>query len=241
MIEAMETIYVCILTLLGVFAMMLWLEFRSQRVRAEHEERLRSIKQALDGVDSRVTRLEEEGRKADPADGPETSGDRITQPKDGMLTMDGIIEAVREAGYVPEKRGDAIVSFVKDDELYYIDAERMPRLFIRKGYRVDPKEWDVDLMKQAAHQMSDEVIMVKADVDADPDEEGNQHLSFFLAAMDRTIRGFRENLKDYIEIIDHGQQRMSEMYGKLEDDRKEAASLNGLATSSYKQNGQTPS
>ena len=235
----METVYVCILTLLGVFAMMLWLVFHFQRARDVQEERLRSVNQALEGSLVRLTRLEEASKKGPVAPGPE-KGVAPASSKDRLLTLDGIAEAVEDAGYTPEK-GEGGLVFRRNGETYIIDARRLPRFFVSKTFRIKPQEWDMDLLKQAACRMTDDIIMVKGSVNTEPDEDGDCSLRIYLAAMDRTYRSFRANLADYVQIIDDADQRLGEIYRQISEEKQEAASLNGLASSSFQQNGKTPS
>ena len=82
--------------------------------------------------------------------------------------------------------------------------------------------------------------MVKADI-TEPDEEGNYALRFFVAAIEQSYHGFKENLTNYIHIIEDGQRRLGDLYEQYEKEKKETASLNGLANSSFNQNGKTPS
>ena len=236
----METIYICILTLLGVFAMMLWLVFHFNRVQQGLEEEVQSVKHSLDGVRTRIVQMDEAQKKLQACSAPET-GDAQSVSGNEALTIEGIVEAVRATGYTMRRDGDS-VAFIKDGDRYVIEAGTEPRIFIRKGYRVDPAEWDLDVMKKAAYRMSDDIIMVKAHFSDETDEDGAIHLTFFLAVMDRTLRGFRENLPEYIDIIDQGKQRLGEFYDQLVKDKTDSATLNGLAaSSSHNQNGKTPS
>ena len=237
----METISICILTLLGVFAMMLWLVFHFNRVQRDLEEEVHSVKQNLEGNRARIIQLDEAQKKVQAVLSPETGGARVF-PKDGTLTIDGIAEALVAAGYeLKERVADQGMTFTKDGHLYVLDTRNMPRFCISINYQIDPKEWDLERMQHAAHQLSDRFIMVKAFVDTDLDEEGNMTLSFRLIAMDRTYRSFTENLEEYLGILDRGSLRMREIYEHIEKERGDASALNTLANSSFQQNGKIPS
>lgn len=246
----METIYICVLTLLGVFALMLWLVFHFNRAQRDLEAELRSLKQSQDGIRARNAQLVEaqkklgEAMEAKPKPRPEPELDaeaeapaRTTEAK---LTVAAVSGCLRAAGFIPKTR-ESTLTFMKEDESYSIDMSRNPRLFISKSYLVSSADWDLELLQRAAHQMSDDIMMIKADISDPLDEEGNRALRFYIAMMERTVRGFRENLSDYISILDDGHHRMGEIYEELEKEKKEAASLNGLANSSFNQNGKTPS
>ncbi len=236
----METYYVCFLTVLAIMMMIVWLVVQYRRAVRRMDKRLATIRNAHEDVLRRIHRLEEAEPKGEPA---KVTGRAAATPSlfgEKTLTVEGIAECVRGLGYETEVGKDR-VTFVKDDETYIIDTERMPRFFLGKSYRVHPNDWDMELLQQAAYQMSDELIMVKADFSDSVDDEGNRVLRYFLAAMDRTFGGFRQNLPDYIEIIDAGQQRMGQVYDELVKQKGEAASLNTLADASSRQAGKTPS
>ena len=131
------------------------------------------------------------------------------------LTVDKIAEALRFNGYVPEIREDTVV-FRVQGETYLIDVERLPLFFLIKGYNVDPSEWDMDLMREAAHKLSDELAMVKAVISDD-----DQVIRFFVAAQDRNYASFRDNLPAYLNILESGQHFHDEEYKRLDEKRNE--------------------
>ena len=133
------------------------------------------------------------------------------------LTLDRIADAVRFNGYVPEKREDS-VTFRVQGENYQVDAERLPLLFVVKGYNVDPAEWEMDLLREAAHTMSDQLVMVKATFSDD-----GKVLRFFVAAQDRNYESLRDNLPSYVRIIADGQRLMHEEYERMVGEKRDAA------------------
>ena len=130
-----------------------------------------------------------------------------------QLTCDGIAEAVRFNGFVPEILDDA-VEFRVQGEKYLIDTERLPLFFLIKSYTLNPEEWDMNLMRQAAHTMSDRLAMVKATFS----DEGTD-ISFFVAAHDRNYESLKENLSTYLRIIADGQHLLDEEYDRLVKER----------------------
>jgi hypothetical protein len=147
------------------------------------------------------------------------------------LTVDGIEAAVRHAGYVPDTSDDW-VRFMVAGERFFIDTSRLPQIFISRYYSVQTSEWDMELLKKAAHLMSDDLIMVKAIFDEKPD---GTTLRFFVAAMDRNYPSFRDNLMSYLGIISDGNQRMTEIYNKLEEEKKNPALAGTPFTAAYAQ------
>ena len=83
--------------------------------------------------------------------------------------------------------------------------------------------------------------MLKASINEQPDKEGKMRLTFFIAALERTPRDFGENLKDYMDIISDGQQRLGDRYDELKKEKEGASPLNTLASSSFQHNGKKPS
>lgn len=141
---------------------------------------------------------------------------------DEPLTAEGIAEAIRRAGYVPEVN-ENWVRFMIQGEPFYVETGRLPQVFVLRQYNVDTKEWEMDILRHAAHVMSDDLIMIKATFDDDVDENGGTGLRFFVAAMDRNYSSFRDNLIGYIHLIEDGRQRMNEVYEKLVKEKRDAA------------------
>lgn len=124
----------------------------------------------------------------------ETMQERIAEKEslspNGPLTVDGIEEAIRHAGYVPDVK-ETWIRFMVSGEPFYVEIGRLPSVFVIRQYGVDTKEWEMDLLKQAAHLMSDELMMIKAIFDEDKGQTG---LRFLVAALDANNASFRENL-----------------------------------------------
>lgn len=133
------------------------------------------------------------------------------------LTVEKIADAVRMEGFFPEIK-ESWISFKVQGEGYFVDANRLPFVFLVKSYSVDPADWEMDLLKEAAHRMSDELVMVKATF-SDDDKE----MRFFVAACDRNYESFRANLSPYLSILEDGQRRMDEIYHQLMDVKRDEA------------------
>ena len=156
---------------------------------------------------SRMEALEEKASRMDPVDRYET------------LTSEGVEEAIRHAGYVPD-RHEGWIRFMVAGEPFYVEIDRLPSVFVIRQHSVDTNEWEMDLLKHAAHLMSDELIMVKATFDED---ESGTGLRFFVAALDANNKSFQENLTKYISIIGDGRNRMNEIYERLVKEKRDAA------------------
>ena len=128
----------------------------------------------------------------------ERLAERASVSPEGPLTAEGVEEAIRHAGYVPDVQENWI-RFMVSGEPFYVETGRLPSVFVLRQYGVDTKDWEMDLLKQAAHQMSDELMMVKAIFDEDKEETG---LRFLVAALDANNSSFKQNLTRYVGLID---------------------------------------
>ena len=132
------------------------------------------------------------------------------------LTIEKIADAIRMEGYFPEMEG-TLVTFKVQGEGYYVDTDRLPMFFLVKWYNVDPTAWDMDILRAAAHKMSDDLVMVKAGV-----SEDDKTLNFFIAAQDRNYESFRANLVYYLHILNDGQQKLVHEYNRMVEEKENA-------------------
>ena len=154
------------------------------------------------------------------------------------LTIEKIALAIqdRHYGYVQEVTEDAICFTVKDLN-YKLYTDRLPQFFLVLQFGVEPEKYNLELLKHAAHLMSDDIIMVKAQMNEEPWSDGRIGLMFLVVAMDRNYSSFKENLDYYIDIINDGRQNLREHYERLEKERKEALPLlTSYASSDAKEN-----
>ena len=137
-----------------------------------------------------------------------------------QLNKETAMEAIRYNGYVPDADVHWI-TFMAQGEHYAIDAERFPVLVMMKHYNLDHKEYDMDLMHKAAHQVSDELIMGKV-LFTGEEEDG---IAFQITAIENKYGHFKDCLPRYISIIEESQARMSKIYNDMDAERKEGLSL----------------
>lgn len=136
------------------------------------------------------------------------------------LDKETAMEAIRYNGYVPEADGHWI-TFMAQGEHYAIDADRFPVMVMMKHYNLDHKEWDMDLMHKAAHQVSDDIIMGKV-LFTGEEEDG---IMFQITAIENKYGHFKDCLTRYISIIDESQSRMSQLYNDMDAKQKESLSV----------------
>ena len=144
------------------------------------------------------------------------STERLSANEKGPLTLEGVEAAVRHAGYVPDTR-DGWVYFLVAGERFFIDTTRLPLIIISRHYDINKSEWDMELLKKAAHLMSDDMIMVKAIFEETQDETS---VRFIVATRDRNYHSFRDNLLDYLGIVRDGSRRMVGIYDRLVEEQK---------------------
>lgn len=136
------------------------------------------------------------------------------------LDKETAMEAIRYNGYVPEADSHWI-TFMAQGEHYAIDADRFPVMVMMKHYNLDHKEWDMDLMHKAAHQVSDDIIMGKV-LFTGEEEDG---IAFQITAIENKYGHFKDCLTRYISIIDESQSRMSQLYNEMDAKQKETLSV----------------
>lgn len=130
-----------------------------------------------------------------------------------------IMEAIRYNGFVPEADADENwIFFKKQGDTYGIVTERLPMFTIMRHYDLDKSEWDMELLHQAAHMVSDEIVMAKV-LFTGEDEDG---ISFQLTSFEGDYGHLKDFLCRYLSIIDESYALLFDAYNKLEKKRKEA-------------------
>lgn len=152
--------------------------------------------------------------------------EQVTEPiavddvDDHKLDKESAMEAIRYNGFVPSADGHWI-TFMAQGEHYAIDADRFPVLVMMKHYNVDHKDWDMELMHKAAHQVSDELIMGKV-LFTGEEEDG---VAFQITAIENKYGHFKDCLTRYINIIEESHSRMTSLYNEMEQKQREQLAL----------------
>ena len=153
-----------------------------------------------------------------------------------FLTKDGIVEAVRQSGYVPEVSGDWI-SFKAGEKKYLIDTAKHSQAIIQRRFNLGNDICDLGILKQAAFYYSNDTLLAKAVVngiegnDGNDGNDGNAVLIILIPAVDRNYHSFYENLSTYLDTIDNGLSRMAELYNHLEAERQNALPASQIGNS----------
>lgn len=139
------------------------------------------------------------------------------------LDKELIMEAIRYNGFVPEVDTDENWVFFKKLGLTYgIVTERLPMFIIMRHYDLDKKEWNMELLRQAAHKVSDEIIMAKVLLTGE-DENG---ISFQITSFEDNYDHLKDFLCQYLSIIDESYARLFDIYNELENKKSEMTLTN---------------
>ena len=139
------------------------------------------------------------------------------------LDRELIMEAIRYNGFVPEVDADEHwIFFKKQGDTYGIVTERLPMFTIMRHYDLDKNEWNMELLHQAAHKVSDDIIMAKVLLTGE-DEDG---ISFQLASFEDDYDHLKDFLCQYLSIIDESYARLFDIYNELENKKSEMSLTN---------------
>lgn len=120
--------------------------------------------------------------------------------------------------------GNEMISYKVGDERYHIDTRRLPlQVILRKGYSLDGVEIDWDIMRKAALDVADELIMVKMNVN----QEHNTY-DYYIVSPDRTLDNFSKNFEFYMSLFRDAESRFSERYHEYEEMAKAAGKGNSI-------------
>ena len=130
------------------------------------------------------------------------------------ITPQLISDAVKFAGYVPLV-SDNFVEFRIQGEKYFIRTERLPYLTVDKGYVVDPEDFDIELMRQAAAIVTRDIFIGKITLSDD-----GTVLRFQADAFEPSYGHFRDSIQNYLSIIVDTQERFREVYDDLREKKE---------------------
>lgn len=142
-----------------------------------------------------------------------------TSVENEPLSEDAIAESIRYVGCVPSKEGN-FIRFMKDGEKYYIDINRLPVFFMMRCYMIEVNDWQMDLLRHAAHLMSDQRMIVKALIEG---EGADTTIRIFVVSLDRNYDSLKENLPRYITMLEQTYEKLKVIYDQLAEERREAS------------------
>ena len=193
---------------------------RQERVdAADLAGRVGSLRRGVDDSQARLTRLEERVKRL--SETPEAGKDREKDRK--PVDIDSIRTALRSNGFSPEIAGTHsddrnVVNFEVNGVRLRMDASKLPFLLLELGFQMEPGKEDVELMRRAASDVTSGIIIGKAIVLGD-----GQAVVFQAEILCDSYVHLRDNLKEYLQIVDETKMRFFDTYERLRAEKAKAA------------------
>ena len=212
----MEAIIIILLIVLIGFSFTAWRKGRSENRPVDDEllTRVSSVQRCTDESLSRIKRLEE--RSNTPAEKADDN-DVARKP----LNTESVRIALRYNGFSPETSGTNLddwetVRFKVEDTFFRIDTSHLPFLTLELGFRM-AKEEDIDLMYRAAREVTAGIFLGKVNILRGEEESAVVFQAEFIA--DGYLY-FRDNFKEYLNIVIETHKRFFDTYNNLKEEKK---------------------
>ena len=137
------------------------------------------------------------------------------------LNTESVRIALRYNGFSPEVSGTNLddwqtVRFKVEDTFFRIDTSRLPYLTLELGFRMG-KDEDIDLMDRAAREVTTGIFVGKVNILRGEVESAVDFQADFIA--DSYIY-FRDNFKEYLNIVIETHKRFFDTYNNLKEEKK---------------------
>lgn len=183
-----------------------------------HEGREKAKLAELYGVmKGRVEAQEEAAEKAASSESEQKEEDHLASSK--PLSPTSIRTALRFNGFSPETgdcREPNIIYFKIGDTNCRVNAERLPLLSLEVAYRFDEPKENIDLLCEAASEVTSKMYVAKACI-AGEDAEAVIVSAEFICD---TYTYLRDNLKEYLNLLRDAYKRYFSTYESLKQKRK---------------------
>lgn len=138
------------------------------------------------------------------------------------LNMDSVKSVLQSNGYTPEPPSTDLdereaVRFKIGDTFFRIDTSRLPYLTLDLGYGLD-KDDDIDLMYKAAWEVMAGIYVGKINILRGEDASAVIFEADIIAS---NYTWFRDNFKQYLDIVIETRKRFYDVYGRLKEEKKE--------------------
>ena len=142
------------------------------------------------------------------------------------LNTESVRIALRYNGFSPEISGTDLddwetVRFKVEDTFFRIDTSHLPFLTLELGFRM-AKEEDVDLMYRAAREVTAGIFIGKVNILRGEEESAVVFQAEFIA--DGYLY-FRDNFKEYLNIVIETHKRFFDTYNNLKEEKKKELDL----------------
>ena len=147
------------------------------------------------------------------------------------MTPQLVGDVVRYNGYIPETLERGVI-FRIQGETYLIRTDRLPYIWLEKSYSIDPGDYDMPLLKEAAREITEGIFIGKTLITDD-----NTSLRFQADAFEPKYGHFRDALGCYLDVIHNMQNRLREVY---EEKRKQKENQQQLESMGFRQKEEAP-
>ena len=212
----MEAIIIILLIVLIGFSLAIWKEGRPKVQPADNglQQKVDSLQKKMDDSLVRLMFLED---KAKAVSDKKEDKEVVKKP----LNAESVRIALRYNGFSPEIVDTHLddwqtVRFKVEETFFRIDTARLPFMTLEMGFRMG-KDEDVDLMERAAREVTAGIFVGKANVLRGEEESAIVFQADFIAD---TYLYFRDNFKEYLNIVIETHKRFFNTYNNLKEEKK---------------------
>lgn len=212
----MEAIIIILLVVLVGRSFAIWKDGRpkDQPVNNGLQQKVDSLQKTMDDSLVRIMFLEDKAKAAS-----EKTEEKEVAKK--PLTAESVRIALRYNGFSPEIIDTHLddwqaIRFKVEETYFRIDTSRLPLLTLETGFRMD-KDEDVELMERAEREVTADIFVGKARVLRGEEESAVVFLAEFIAD---SYLYFRDNFKEYLNIVIETHKRFYETYENLKEEKK---------------------
>ena len=214
----MEAIIIILLVVLVGLSFAIWKDGRpkdkEQPVDDGLQQKVDSLQKKMDDSLVRIMFLED---KAKGISDRKEDKEIVKKP----LNAESVRIALRYNGFSPEIIDTNLddwqaVRFKVEETFFRIDTSRLPLLTLETGFRMD-KDEDVELMERAAREVTTGIFVGKANVLRGEEESAVVFQAEFIAD---SYLYFRDNFKEYLNIVIETHKRFYETYENLKEEKK---------------------
>lgn len=204
----METFLIIVFFVLTLLFSALWL--KEKYGEEDYHTTVGRIDRILSSIDDKVTKLSgraDEGR-------PAQDDRELCSP----VTKEFALEALRYHHLTiedPNPDEPDIVHFSCNQINYRLNMAHLPYVSIEAGFRFNLPEEDINLMRTAAGEITYNMYIAKVSVSS------KGYYVFQADFLTDSCRQFRDNLRNYIDIILETQHRFEELYRKKREEQKD--------------------
>ena len=219
----MEAIIIILLVVLVGFSFAIWKDGRSKDKEQPADDGLQQKVDALQKkMDDSLVRIMFLEDKAKAASDRKEDKEIVKKP----LNAESVRIALRYNGFSPETSGTDLddwetVRFKVEDTFFRIDTSHLPFLTLELGFRM-AKEEDIDLMYRAAREVTAGIFIGKVNILRGEEDSAVVFQAEFIA--DGYLY-FRDNFKEYLNIVIETHKRFFDTYNNLKEEKKKDLDL----------------